>query len=288
MTDQIGPAVAKERLRARLADLRKQSRLTPEDVSRKTHWSISKLSRIETGSVTIQPTDVQALATLYNVDDPEEVAELMNLAVASRRRQWWNSYPLGNEYREFIAYEDDASRITVFQALIVPGLLQTADYAKAITAAVLRKAPTDPEIERLIEVRMKRQRGLFKRMRQEEPPELVALLDGAILRRPVGGAEVMRAQLTHLLDLAEEHQVKLVVVPLEHGGHPGLGGIFELLEFAGSGDPDIVFVESTVKDFVLKDKETTQGYHDIANAIAAAGLNGEDAVNEIRRIRDQL
>jgi transcriptional regulator with XRE-family HTH domain len=288
MTDQIGQAVAKERLRARLVDLRKRSGLTPADVRRKTHWSISKLSRIETGGVTVQPTDVQALTTLYNVDDPEEVTELMNLAVASRRRQWWSSYQLESEYKEFVAYEDDASRITVFQALYIPGLLQTVDYAKAITASVLRKAPTDPEIEKLIEVRMRRQKELFERMGQEEPPELVALLDGAVLQRPVGGVDVMRDQLTHLLDLADEHQVKLHVIPLELGGHPGLGGIFELLEFAGSGDPDVVFVESTVKDFVLKDKETTQGYHEIANAIVATALSGEDAFREIRQFRDKL
>jgi hypothetical protein len=288
MSDRIGQAVARERLRARLVELRSLSGLGPDDVIKRTHWSASKLNRIETGAVTVQPTDLQALLRLYELKDADEVDRLINLAVVSRRRAWWSGYQLSPEYKEFVAYEDEASRISVYQALFVPGLLQTEDYARAITTSVVRKKPDDAEVEKVIAVRMRRQQALFDRMTGDDAPEFVALLDGAVLERPVGGSAVMRKQLDHLLEVAQRPHVRLVVIPLRHGGHAGLGGIFALLEFAGAADPDVVFIESTVKDFVVRDEDVTAAYHDIMEAIIAAGLTREAAYDEVRRIRTAL
>ncbi|MFI7543331.1 helix-turn-helix domain-containing protein [Actinoplanes sp. NPDC049599] len=285
MSDQVRQAVARERLRARLVGLRKQSGLSPGTVTRRTHWSTSKLHRIETGAVTVQPVDLEALLQMYGVRDRDEVAELIDLALVSRRRQWWSSYRLDPEYREFVAYESEASRITVYQALLIPGLLQTERYAKAATASIGKKAD-DTAVQNAIDVRLRRQAELFARIAGNRPPELIALLDGAVLERPIGGADVMRAQLDHLLKVEQQPHVRLVVIPLRHGARPGPGGLFEMLEFSGTADPDVVFVQSPIKDFVVKDPDATAAYHDVVDAIVGSGLTRDAAVEEIRRIRD--
>jgi hypothetical protein len=288
MPDQIRQAVARERLRARLVDLRKQSGLAPDTVIGRTHWSVSKLNRIETGAVTVQPVDLEALLLMYGVHDQAEVAKLVDLALISRQRQWWSGYRLETEYREFVAYESEASRITVYQALLIPGVLQTQRYAKAVTSSIVGKKSDDAHLQNMIDVRMRRQSELFMRMAGEDPPELIALLDGAVLERPVGGTDVMRAQLDHLLEVERHQHVRLVVVPLRHGAQPGPGGLFELLEFSGTGDPDVVLVDSPIKDFVVKDEDVTAAYHDIVDVIVGTGLTRDAAVEEIRRIRASL
>jgi Domain of unknown function (DUF5753)/Helix-turn-helix domain len=288
MPDQIRQAVARERLRARLVDLRKSSGLSSEAVTGRTHWSTSKLHRIETGAVTVQPVDVKALLQIYSVADPDEVARLVDLALIARQRQWWSGFRLETEYREFVAYESEASRVTVYQALLIPGVLQTERYAKAVTGSIVGKKSDDADVQNMIDVRMRRRSELFARMAGENPPELTALLDGAVLERPIGGPEVMRAQLDHLIEVARHERVRLVVIPLRQGARPGPGGLFELLEFSGTGDPDVVFVESPIRDFVVKDEDVTAAYHDIVDAILGSGLTRDAAVEEIRRIRDGL
>ena len=133
MPDQVGQAVARERLRSRLVELRRISGLTPDAVTSRTHWSLSKLNRIETGAVTVQPLDAQALLQIYGVHDPGEVTALTDLAIAARRRQWWSGFQLESEVRDFVAYESTAARIIVYQALHIPDLLQTEAYARAMT-----------------------------------------------------------------------------------------------------------------------------------------------------------
>lgn len=288
MTGEIGQAVGRERLRARLVQLRRRADLTPAQVCRRTRWSISKLSRIETGAVTVQPTDVQALLSIYGVADEAEVAEFMELAVLSRRRQWWSNYGLTPEYRDFVAYEDEATHIVAYQPLFLPGLLQTHAYAKAIAESLPPREPDDLRIKSVIDVRLTRQRHVFARMERPDGPHLTALLDGAVLERRVGGRKVMREQLTHLVELNAHPHIDVVIMPLTRGVYPGLGEVFDLLRFAGSEDPDVVFIESSERDFLIKDRAVTAGYRHIADAIAAVGLRGEDAATEIMRIRDTI
>lgn len=287
MPEKLGQAVARERLRARLVDLRRARGLSSETVTHRTHWSRSKLNRIETGAVTVQAVDVQALLAMYGVRDPDEIAELVDLALLSRRRQWWSGFQLDPEYRDFVAYESEASRITVYQALVVPSLLQTRRYATAVMSTMVGK-PEDVNAQNLIDVRMRRQSELFVRMQKKDAPELVALLDGAVLERPIGGADVMREQLDHLLEVAAHEHVRLVVVPLSYGVNPGVGGVFELLEFSGVGDPDVLFIESAIKDATVKDGEVTAAFHNIVEAILGFGLTRDAATTEIHRIRDRL
>jgi hypothetical protein len=287
--EQVGQVIARERLRARLVELRRRSGLSSDTVVALTHWSLSKLNRIETGTVSIQPLDAQALLRIYGVTEPAEVSALTDLAIAARRRQWWSGYQLGSELRDLVAYETVASRITVYQALCIPALLQTEAYARvALTAAAGKKAD-DPGVQKALDLRLRRQTELADRMRGREPPRLHAVLDGAVLERRVGGSRVMRDQLERLVEVIAEGRIPFVVVPLRHGMIPGAGGGLELLEFPGVEDPDVVFVESPVRDGLLvRDKELIAGYHDAVDALTDAGLTRDAAIDEIRRIRDNM
>jgi hypothetical protein len=263
-------------------------------------WSLSKLNRIETGAVTISPVEVRALLDRYGVRDKKEVSALMGLAATSRSRQWWSNHKLSKEYQEFIAYEAEAIRISMYHALLVPGLLQTEDYAKAATAKIIRTGLDDKDVSARWEVRLNRQRDLFERMESASPPQLIAALDEAVLRRPVGGGGVMRRQLDHLLDMAKLSSIELIVVPLQLAGHPGLGGTFELLEFRKDAepdafgkypaltDPDVLFVESAASDFVVLDPKVTAAYHENMRILTAEGWTGDAAIGAIRGIRESL
>jgi hypothetical protein len=201
---------------------------------------------------------------------------------------WWRRHRLTTEYQRFVGYEAMASRINVYQALFVPGLLQTADYARAITSAVIRRDPAHPGVTARVQVRMKRQHDFLGRLDKPNAPELVALIDEAVLRRPVGGTTVLRDQFDQLIEMARRPHISIVVMPMQIGAHPGLGGTFEMLEFPNSDALDILFVESGTCDFVLKHSAATSAIRDIVADLRAAGLNGDDAVDLIGRIRDEL
>ena len=288
MPEQVGQAIARERLRARLVELRRQSGLSPGAVTSRTHWSLSKLNRIETGAVTVQPLDAQALLRIYGVAESTEVTTLTDLAIAARRRQWWSGYQLESEVRDFVAYENAASRITACQALLIPDLLQTEAYAGTALTAAAGKKPDDPGVQNALDLRMRRQTELAARLGGARPPQVRAVLDGAVLERRVGGAGVMGAQLDHLVEVIDEGRVRIVVVPLRHGMIPVPGGGFELLEFPGVEDQDLVFVESPVRNLLVRDKELIAGYHDAADVLIDSGRTKDAAISEIRRVRNAL
>jgi transcriptional regulator with XRE-family HTH domain len=288
MAHQVGPTVARERLRTRLRDLRESLGIPADAAAREMYWSVAKLQRIETGTVGIAPADVRALLEYYGVRDAKEVATLLGLASTAHERRWWRRHRLTKEYRQFVGHEAEASRISVYQALFLPGLLQTEDYARAITAKILLRGADTDEVRARIEVRMARQRSLLERMDGAAPPELIVALDEAVLRRPVGGVAVMRRQLDHLLDMAVRPSITVVVVPLRLEGHPGLGGTFELLEFAGSGRPDVLFLEAVAHDFVLTDEAATMPYRESMKALREISWSGDDALGIIGEVRASL
>jgi len=286
----VGPTVARERLRLRLRELRDVSGLATDAVARRMDWSPSKLSRIEKGDVTIQPIEVRALLALYGRgDEDEEMAELTSLARRSRTRQWYSRHRLNGDYQRFVAYENEASTINIWQVLFVPGLLQTPDYARAVTALSIRQAQNHPDVTTRVELRLDRQRAFRERLTQPHPPRIVVVLDESILRRPIGGPAVMAAQLGHLLDLAEDPVYTIAVAPLDLAGHPGLAGTYELLEFAGTGDPDVLFVEAAAAtDDLSLDPEMTALYRDITSDLLAASLTGDAALELISTVRTEM
>lgn len=288
MAKQVGPTVARERLGRRLRSLRESLGVPATAAAREMYWSVSKLERVENGAVAVAPVDVRTLLDFYGVRDKKESALLLGLAATARERGWWRRHRLTKEYRRFVGYEVEASRISIYQALFMPGLLQTEDYAQAITAKILLKSPDAQDVRARIEVRLARQRNLLERMANTVVPELIVALDEAVLRRPVGGIAVLRRQLDHLLEMAARPSITVVVIPLRLEGHPGLGGTFELLEFAGSGRPDMLFLEAVTHDFIVTEEEATAPYRESMKALREVGWSGADATGVIEEIRDSL
>lgn len=221
-----------------LRTLREEAGLTLEQAAPRLHFSVSKLSRIETAQIVIDPHWVKSMLDLFDIGG-DRWTELTELAVEALEPGWWKSFGIGNDM--YIAYETEAARAQMFTLGIIPGLFQTADYARALMRAVpLRR--TAEQLERAVAARMYRKR----RLSAEVPLRVVAVVDEGALRQPVGGPAVLRAQLVQLVELAALDTVTLRVVPTAVGAHAALGSNFTILNFGDLGEPDIVSAEHTL------------------------------------------
>lgn len=200
---------------------------------------------------------------------------------------WWSRHNLTDEYRQFTDYEAEATRISVYQPLVVPGLVQTAAYAAAACAAILAEAP-EAEVEARVSTRVHRQQVVEERLARGAGPELVILVDEIVLHRPFGGAAVMSEQLEHLVAQAARAHVTLTVLPTTAGGHGGLGGAFELLEFDSGPELTVAFLESATGDRLLHSPRDTDYYRRAAARLAGQGATGDAAVDLIRRAHARL
>ena len=230
-------SVRSRQVAAELRVLREQAGLSGNEVAKRMGMSPSKISRIETGNSGLQIEDVAALLGLYQVPAAKR-DELLDLVRRSEERGWWTRQPgLPQLWRSLIDFEAKATRVQNYEALVVPGLLQTAEYARAVIQGV---APTisEAELDNLVAARMARQALLTR----SAAPQFFAVVDEGALRRPVGEPGVMRRQLHHLLGVAGQPHVTLRVVPTAAGAHAGLRGPFLILEFAE--EPALVHVEN--------------------------------------------
>lgn len=274
MTRGHGPTVRRRRLAGELRRLREKAALTIDEVGEKLECSSSKISRIETGHVGVTPRDARDLLALYGVHGDEQEA-LVQLAREARKRGWWHAY---NEVftGAFVGLEADASSLRAFQALLVPGLLQTERYAYAVIRA-MRPGAVDSEIERRVAARMARQRLL----RDPNPPEYWAIIDEAVLHRVVGSREVMAEQFTQMSEIARLPHVTIQVVPFEAGAHSGMEGPFLILGFPEMADPDVVYVDSTNSGFYLELESDVRRYSLMFDHLRAAALKPEDSIEAI-------
>ncbi len=261
----------RRRLGAELRRLRESAHLTIDRVAKTMECSDSKISRIENGQVGATPRDVRDMLTLYEVSDQRR-DELVKLAREAREKGWWRAFGdvPGSSYASFDAA---ASSVRIYQALLVPGLLQTATYARAVLGAVAPELPSE-EVERRIEFRMARQR---ERLAKSEPPALWALLDEAVLRRTAGGREVMREQLARLVDAAAQPTVTLQVVPFAEGLHAGVDGPFTIFAFPDPDDPDVVYFENHTRESVIEEAEEVARYRQAFERISKAALPADDS-----------
>jgi transcriptional regulator with XRE-family HTH domain len=285
MPDTQGVATKRRRLRTELRRLREASGLNQAQVVRELDWSTSKLIRIENGSVGVSVTDVRALLGVYRA--PEEAVDgLVKLARATRERQWWSAYRhiLSPTYREFIGYEADASALLQFHPTIVPGLLQTEDYIRAVLPAVALNPLADELFEGLVEVRLRRQKEILQ---SENPPEYTVIVDEAALRRLVGGTKVMRAQLEHLA-ATQGNQVSFAVLPFAAGGHVGMQGAFHVMEFASAEDESVLFLETALGNPVQREQEQVAQYREQFLGMLARSVRGNAAATLIRKIAKEL
>ncbi len=268
-------------LARRLRQLREEAGLTLEEAAPKLDWSTSKLGRIENAQQGVDVHGVRSMLDLYEVGG-ERWTELVELTRQTRQKGWWRAYGFGDH--GYVPLEAEASMVRDFTLTYVPGLLQTADYARALFRTALDPY-TEEKLTNLVTVRMVRQRRLAS---AEDPVELVAILDEAVLHRTVGGTEVMRAQLARLVDAAELPTVTLQVLPRVLGAYPGMSAVFTVLSFGDLGEPDLAYVEHTLGALCLEKEE------DVARAILffdrlrSAALGPAESAALIRRVVEEM
>jgi transcriptional regulator with XRE-family HTH domain len=280
------PTVRRRRLAAELRRLREASGRTHEDVAAALDWHRSKIGRIEGAQfVRLSLTDLRALLDLYGVTDDDQRQSLITLGKEARERGWWHSYSdvLPNPHSVLIGLEAETYSIRAYQAQLVPGLLQTEDYMRAILRAGLMTASDRDEIDRFVEVRKARQ-GLLT---QEPPVALWAVLDEAVLRRRVGGADVMRAQIERLMEVSELPNVNVQVLRDDAGEHPGLEGSFMILSFTES-DPDAVYLDAATGGLYIEKAEDISHYSWVFDHVRAAALSPRDTVRFMQETLDDL
>jgi hypothetical protein len=281
MTRGQGPTVRRRRLAGELRRLREAAELTIDDVGDKLECSASKISRIETGHVGVTPRDVRDMLELYGIAGDQREA-LVQLAREARKRGWWHAY---NEVftGAFVGLEADASSLRAFQALLVPGLLQTERYTYAVIKA-MRPDAEEGEIQRRVSARAARQELLT----DDTPPQYWAVIDEAVLHRMVGGPDVMAEQLDRLAKVAELPHVTIQVVPFGAGAHPGMEGPFLILGFPEQADPDVVYVDSTSSGVYLELPPDVRRYSMMFDHLRAAALKPDDSVELIAKAAARL
>jgi transcriptional regulator with XRE-family HTH domain len=249
------PTVRQRRLAQALREVRHEAGLTQDAVGARMGWHTSKLFRLENArSPRVDWLDVKELMDMYGVRSPHREA-LIQLARDARMRGWWTPYRdvfTGS----YVALEDEASAMRLYCPELVPGLLQTEDYARAVIRAV-RPGYDSESVERRVTARLARQKELLDRI---SPPELALVLNEAVLRRLVGGTAAMAAQLRALADATQRPGVMLQVLPFSAGAHASLEGGFVLIEFPGKTDPDVVYVEGIMGDLYLESVEEVKRY----------------------------
>ncbi|GAA1190137.1 helix-turn-helix transcriptional regulator [Streptomyces hebeiensis] len=277
------PEVRRRRLGDELRRLRQKAGLTSDDLARLLGWHQSKVSRIETGVSGVKDEDLAALLDALDVD-PQLRALLGALAGTSNNGPgWWMAYGgvIPPQYRDFISLESQASSAHTLETSVIPGLLQTPRYARAVTRAALDGQPP-ATVDSLVEVRLARQEVL----RAPAPLKLHALLDEAVLHRQVGGPGVLREQLRTLSEVARLPQVCVQVLPFTVGGYIGLTGPFVIFSFPRITDLDLVVLDHLTNSLYLERKEDIEAYRAAFESMRAHALSPEKSLDLIAGIGD--
>ncbi|WP_055477871.1 helix-turn-helix domain-containing protein [Sphaerimonospora mesophila] len=274
------PTVRLRRLSGELTRLRREAGYSREDVARRLGVAGSTVYRIETGHTRPQGRTMRELLDLYGVDGTEREA-LLDLAREAGRRGWWHAYGdvLPGPY---VGLEAEAASVRNYEPLLVPGLLQTEAYARAVVGAALVKDPA--EIERRVAVRMERQR----RLAGPGALDLWAVLDEAVLRRPVGGPAVMAEQLRRLGEVAVQPNVTIQVLPFDAGAYLGMGNPMAVLTFPDPEDADAVLLENMGGELYLENPEHVRGYVQVFDHLRAAALGPEKSIEKIESVEKEM
>jgi transcriptional regulator with XRE-family HTH domain len=271
------PTGRRRRLGAELRRLREEAGLTIDRVAEALECSPSKVSRIETGQVSATPRDVRDMLGLYRVDDARLEA-MVQVAREARQRGWWQKFvDVPDGVPAYVGLEAAATSIDVYMSLIVPALLQTPDYARAVIAAVRPDLPAS-EIDRRVELRLRRQELLD----QERPPVMRVLLDDTLLRRPVGGPAVMTAQRRRLLADADRPAVTIQVLEVAAGAHAGMDGPFTIFGFPAPAERDVVALDSAADALYLEGPEDVVRYRRVFELLLPAARSPGDSAAIIR------
>jgi transcriptional regulator with XRE-family HTH domain len=278
------PTVRRRRLANELRRLREAADLTIEQVAESLECSSSKISRIETAQVNPTPRDVRDMLQLYKVGG-ERFDLLLQLAREARQKAGLYAEFRNLPFVTFADLEAAAESTSVYCSLVLPGFLQTADYARAIVRAVRLDLRAHPEeIEKRVEFRLARKARLTK----DQTPRIWVVLDEAVLRRLVGGRETMRAQLDHVVELAAQPNITLQVLPFSAGAHAGIDGSFYIISFPDPADPDVVYIENTTSDLYLEDADAIRRYDQLFDRLRAAALDPDESVTFVANVAKEL
>ncbi|WP_250000760.1 helix-turn-helix transcriptional regulator [Actinoplanes sp. M2I2] len=280
MNQHRSPTIRRRRLGVELRRHREAARVTIDMVAERLGCSPSKVSRIETGHTSATPQDVQAMMDIYGVTDDVK-QELVQIAREARQKGWWHPFStvLSGAY---VGLEAAARSVRTYESQVVPGLLQTEEYAIAMIRAA-RPGDSDQEIERRVRVRMERQSLLI----QDDPIDLWVVLDEAVVSRPVGGDQVMRDQLASLITAARLPNVTVQIVPFAAGAHAGMDGTFAILEFEEEGDADVVFTENATGGLFLEKAEELSKYIFIFDTIRTTALPPGESIEMIQMLAEE-
>lgn len=270
------PTARRRRLAIELKKLREDSKLTCAQVGEALDWSGSKVNRMETGQGRVQPSDVDALCRHYGTDDELRLL-LMSLAKDSKTRGWWHAHgdAVPAWFSVYVGLEQAASDLRTYESEFVPGLLQTADYARELLQATISR--TEEDTDRVIAVRMERQALLTA----PQPPDLWAVVHESVLRHIVGDSRVMRAQLERILEAAALANVTVQVLPFDAGSYPATGP-FTVLGFPEQEDPDVIYRDGVTDAVYLERPEDIAHYTKAFDNLRALSLSPQRSINLIK------
>ncbi|WP_280236873.1 helix-turn-helix domain-containing protein [Nocardia cyriacigeorgica] len=272
-----GPTVIRIALGSRLRRLRESCGVSREAAGDAIRGSHAKISRLELGRTGFKERDIRDLLTLYGVVDDDKREPYLDMARKANDPGWWQSYSdlLPAWFETYVGLEQAATTIRTYEAQFVPGLLQTADYARSVIML-----GNDDETERRVAVRMRRQKILTRRA----APTLWAVIDENALRRPVGGVKVLREQIKYLIDRSELPNVRIQVLPYSAGGHSAAGGPFSILRFPEPELPDIVYTEQLTSSLYMEKRHDVELYMSVMNQLSVQALSPAESLQFLSAI----
>lgn len=282
--DSPSPTAPRVILGGQLRGFREASGVTMDEAAYRIRASRSKLSRMENGRVSFKERDVEDLLTLYRVTDTETRSGVMALVGLANAVGWWDRYDdvLPDWFEPYLGLESSSSLIRCFELQFVPGLFQIAEYARAVAMLGPGVVPGE-ELDRRVALRVKRQDLLTR----PDPPRIWAVLDEGVLRRPLGGRAVMRAQIERLIEISDQPNVTLQVVPFGRGGHAAAGGSFSMLRFADPCVPDMVYAEQLASAVYFDKRADIDLYAGVMDRLGARALIPEQTRGFLIRTRDE-
>ncbi|TDC06980.1 XRE family transcriptional regulator [Nonomuraea longispora] len=280
-----GPTALRILLGSQLRKLREAKNVTREEAGHLIRGSESKISRMELGRVGFKERDVADLLTLYGVEDPQARAAVLDLVATANEPGWWHRFNdvLPTWFQAYVGLEEAAARIRTYEVQFVPGLLQTKEYTRAVVTAGAAGIGAE-EIARRVDLRLERQRILDK----PDGPIFWAVIDEAALRRPIGGAEVMKAQIEHLIELMRQPSITIQIMPFSFGGHSAEGGAFSILRFPDNDLPDVVYVEQLASALYLDKREDVDRYTEVMERLCAVSTTPDETIELLRTISDEF
>ncbi|WBQ02068.1 helix-turn-helix domain-containing protein [Kribbella sp. CA-293567] len=283
---EAGPTALRIMLGSHLRRLRERAGVTRSAAGWAIRSSESKISRLELGRVGFKERDVEDLLTLYSVDDVAERERLLQLARDANSRGWWYRYHdvTPQWFDDYLGLEAAAELIRTYELQFVPGLLQTPEYTRAVAGLTSGSERSTAELDRIVALRTTRQAVLYR----DPPLRLWAVIEESVLRRPIGGLEVLSDQLAALIEAVQQPNITLQIIPLGSAGHAATAGAFSVLRFPQADLPDVVYLEHLTSALYLDKRDDLDAYTHVLDSLTVSAPPPQQAEEQLTRILEQL